>query len=215
MMDQNQHTRLSAAECLEHEWFKVAQELENSEQNDGLDVQVVKNIKDYKAGSLLRKKAINILVKFLTSKEIKNLKELFEKIDTDHSGYIEAEELAEAMRKVDEDLTQEDIDGIIKEIDVEGNQKINYSEFIAATLDVKATLTDAKLITLFKNFDLDNSGYITLENLQGAFKKFGNNVSKSELQIVLDKHDIAKDGKISYEEFQHMIFEEHAAETEE
>ena len=106
----------------------------------------------------------------MTSREISNLNTLFEQIDTDHSGYIEADELASAMKKADENLTTEEINNIIAEIDVEGNEKINYTEFIAATLNVKETLTDTKLITLFKNFDIDNSGYITLENLQGAFK---------------------------------------------
>ena len=118
------------------------------------------------------------------------------------------------MKKVDEELTQEDIDSIIKEIDVEGNNKINYSEFIAATLDVKSTLTDTKLLTLFKNFDLDNTQFITIDNLQGAFKKFGNTVSKSELSKVLAQHNIAEDGKISYEEFQKMLLEDPSSESE-
>ena len=37
------------------------------------------------------------------------------------------------------------IDAIIKEIDYFGNGKINYSEFLAATISMQAALTDEKL----------------------------------------------------------------------
>jgi len=33
----------------------------------------------------------------------------------------------------------------MKEVDYAGNNKINYSEFIAATIDVKSVLTDERL----------------------------------------------------------------------
>lgn len=118
------------------------------------------------------------------------------------------------MKKADPNISSEEIEDIISEIDVQGNQKINYTEFIAATLNVKETLTEAKLLTLFKSFDLDNSGFITLENLQGAFKKFGNTVSKSELSRVLEQHDVAKDGRLSYDEFQRMLTENHEEDSE-
>ena len=60
MLDPNPETRFSSSECLKHEWFKVAKELENDEEKDCLDITIVKNIKDFKAGSLFKKKAINV-----------------------------------------------------------------------------------------------------------------------------------------------------------
>jgi len=55
MLDPDQHTRYTASECLNHKWFKVAEELENDEERDVLDSHIVRNIKNYKAGSFLRK----------------------------------------------------------------------------------------------------------------------------------------------------------------
>ncbi|CAI2366758.1 unnamed protein product [Moneuplotes crassus] len=207
MLDPDPKTRCSAAECLEHPWFTDRNSIKNIQENEEIDLKIVQNIKDFNTGSIIKKKAINVLVKFMTSREISDLNTLFERIDTDHTGFIKIEELAKALKKVDREISQDEIDGIFKGIDIQGNQKINYSEFIAATLNVKETLTEAKLLTLFKNFDLDNSGYITLENLQGAFQKFGNNISKSELSRVFDQHDVAKDGKLSYKEFERMMLD--------
>ncbi|CAI2366215.1 unnamed protein product [Moneuplotes crassus] len=202
MLDPNPETRYTALECLNHSWFSNRKSLKGYYENAKIGHEIVKNIKDFTTGSILKKRAINLLVKFMTSREISNLNTLFETIDTDNSGFIEAEELAEALKKADKNFSQQEINEIFTEVDIQGNHKINYSEFIAATLNVKETLTDAKLATLFKSFDIDNSGFITLENLEGAFRKFGNKVSKSELSRVLELHDLDKDGKLSFCEFQ-------------
>ena len=58
---------------------------------------------------------------------------------------------------------------MIKEIDYFGNGKINYSEFLAATISMKSTLTDEKLWTLFKTFDTDDTDFISFDNLLEAF----------------------------------------------
>ena len=58
-------------------------------------------------------------------------------------------------------------------IDYKGNKKLNYTEFIAATLSVKQVLTQEKLIQLFKHFDVDDSDFITPENLKTAFAQAG------------------------------------------
>jgi calcium-dependent protein kinase len=61
----------------------------------------------------------------------------------------------------------------LKELDYQGNGKINYSEFLSATLDIEHYLTDTKLRTVFNVFDTDQSGYITAENIKFAFQKLG------------------------------------------
>lgn len=57
---------------------------------------------------------------------------------------------------------------MISEIDYHGNGKINYSEFLAATVSIKTFMTDQKLRALFSQFDTNNSGYITEENINNA-----------------------------------------------
>lgn len=46
-------------------------------------------------------------------------------------------------------------------MDYFGNGKINYSEFLAATLSAKDTLNDEMLWRLFKTFDVDDTGSIS------------------------------------------------------
>lgn len=54
---------------------------------------------------------------------------------------------------------------MIKEVDYHGNGKINYSEFLSATIDIRSFLTEQKVQAIFQQFDTDNSGKITPENI--------------------------------------------------
>lgn len=204
MLEVNTKKRLTATQCLDHEWFSKAEAMKGDDE-DPLDIDMLKNLKEYEGQSLLKKAALSVFVKTLTAKQIGKLKEAFEKIDTDHTGYIDAEELSEAMKKSNLNVPAQEIDKIISEIDYRGNQQINYSEFIAATFSTKKILNDSKLQMLFKEFDIDNSGYITKENLVDAFEKFDKEISKEEIEKIIQTHDLANDGRISFKEFKVMM----------
>jgi len=58
-----------------------------------MDRDVLKRMQSYRGQSMLKRAAVNVLVKHLEANQISKLKEEFEKIDTDHSGFIEISEL--------------------------------------------------------------------------------------------------------------------------
>ena len=98
-------------------------------------------------------------------------------------------------------VDQAQVDRIVSELDYFGNGKINYSEFLAATISMQSLLTDEKLWSLFKTFDTDDTDFISLENLQEAFQRLGRSLSEEELEAMLTQHDQAKDRRLSFEEF--------------
>lgn len=109
----------------------------------------------------------------MKEEEIEHLREQFRKMDTDNTGMINANELEEAMRELNLSNTADEIKNIIKSVDYQGNGKINYSEFLAATVSVKSVLTNEMLLALFKHFDTDDSGYITPDNIIEAMGQAG------------------------------------------
>ena len=82
------------------------------------------------------------------------------------------------MKKCQMDFQREEIQDMIREADYVGNGKINYSEFIAASLNEKVYMNEEKLWQAFNFFDVDSSGYITAENLKEAMKKVGKKLSE-------------------------------------
>ena len=69
------------------------------------------------------------------------------------------------------------IEQIINEVDYQGNKKINYTEFLVATLDVKQFLDDRVLKAIFNKFDTDGSGTITQDNIINAMSKIGHDIT--------------------------------------
>lgn len=147
---------------------------------------------------------MNVLVRMLNPQALENLRNTFRAIDKDNTGQINVEELQVALEKANLKITAEEVGRVIDSCDYAGNGKINYSEFLAATLSVQHVLNDELLYALFKHFDTDNSGYITCENLEEAFKA-GKKISSDEIKEILESHDIEKDGRISLEEFKVMF----------
>lgn len=68
-------------------------------------------------------------------------------------------------------------------------------------------LTDSRLRSVFAVFDTDQSGYITADNIRYAFQKLGQEVPKQVIKELISRHDIRKDGVISFEEFKCIFFE--------
>merc|ERR1712183_240382 len=58
------------------------------------------------------------------------LAEAFKIFDKDGSGFIDAKELKNVMEGLGEDLTDEEIDEMVKEADLNGDGKISYDEFV-------------------------------------------------------------------------------------
>ncbi|KAJ0807440.1 putative EF-hand domain-containing protein [Helianthus anomalus] len=60
------------------------------------------------------------------------LKQLFKMFDRDGNGFITAAELAHSMAKLGHALTAEELTGMIKEADTDGDGRINFQEFSRA-----------------------------------------------------------------------------------
>ena len=56
--------------------------------------------------------------------------EAFKVFDKDGNGFLSAAELRHVMTKLGEKLTDEEVDEMIREADVDGDGQINYEEFV-------------------------------------------------------------------------------------
>ena len=57
------------------------------------------------------------------------MKEAFEVFDTDNNGFIDAEELKAIMVALGEQVSDEEVQGMIQEADSDGDGMIDYDEF--------------------------------------------------------------------------------------
>lgn len=88
-------------------------------------------------------------------------------------------------------------------MDTDHSGSINYTEFIAATIDQKIYLKNERLFEAFKSFDKDNSGKISVKEIgtliNAQIEDFKN------LEEEIKGFDLNGDGEIDYNEFCNMM----------
>tara|TARA_B110000305_G_C19026905_1_gene441921 strand:- start:193 stop:477 length:285 start_codon:yes stop_codon:yes gene_type:complete len=64
------------------------------------------------------------------------LRAIFNQFDTDSSGIITRENIAFAMSKIGHEITEEELDEVMKEHDLDHNGEIDYEEFKAIFVEI-------------------------------------------------------------------------------
>ncbi len=199
MLTRDPTQRATAEKVMNHSWMKE----DGSAPDVPLDNAVAERIKKFAGMNKLKKMALQVIAKSLSSSEIEGLKELFHSIDTDGSGTITFEELQESLEKQECTLPKGEIESMMREMDLDGDGTINYHEFVTATLNQAQLEKDDNMRKAFRYFDKDGNGTISLDELKEAAKEFS--MSASDMEEVLKEVDTNGDGSIDYEEFLHMM----------
>jgi len=94
--------------------------------------------------------------------DIRDLKDLFISLDKNGDGNLTLDELRIGLQGKENGET---LLSLLQAADTDGSGEINYTEFIAATLDANIFMREDYLRTAFKMFDTDNSGKIDNEEV--------------------------------------------------
>ena len=125
-------------------------------------------------------------------------------LDVNGDGSLSLQELSKGLQGHD---NGPELLELLKSADTDGSGEINYTEFLAATIDANVYMREDYLKTAFQMFDKDGSGKIdneeVLELLQG--EDLSNLVSKDAIQKALQEIDANGDGEIDFEEFMEMM----------
>ena len=130
-----------------------------------------------------------------------NYKSFFDKYDSNKDGNVNSIELANILKAIDINASDEEIKEIIAEIDLEGNGEINFEKFVSiVNRRDKDVDNEEEVLNAFKLFDKEGNGLININDLKHIMLTCGNNFSETEINDLL-KADIDMDGYINYEEF--------------
>ncbi|KAM3306511.1 calcium-dependent protein kinase 21 [Capsicum chacoense] len=199
MLTQEPKKRITSAQVLEHPWLRLGEASDKP-----IDSAVLSRMKQFRAMNKLKKLALKVIAENLSEEEIKGLKAMFDNIDTDNSGTITYEELKSGLARLGSKLTETEVKQLMEAADVDGNGTIDYIEFITATMHRHRLERDEHLFKAFQHFDKDNSGFITMDELEHAMKEYGMG-DESTIKEIIAEVDTDNDGRINYEEFCAMM----------
>ena len=120
--------------------------------------------------------------------DIKDLKETFMALDKNGDGSLTFEELKSGLGHKE---NAETLIELLKGADTDNSGSIEYTEFIAATMDAQVYLRDDYMRTAFDMFDKDGSGKIDKAELVGILSNEDteNHVPKNQLMQYLEEID--------------------------
>ena len=138
----------------------------------------------------------------ISENKIKEYKSVFDLNDNNKDGNVTLDELANILKAINISSSDEEIKEIIMELELEGNDKINFANFVSiVNRRDKDVDNEEEVIKAFKFFDKEGNGLININELKNIMLSVGKNISEEELNDMLKEADIDMDGYINYEEF--------------
>ncbi|XP_068637111.1 caltractin-like [Aristolochia californica] len=142
----------------------------------------------------------------LTQQKRQEIKEAFELFDTDGSGTIDAKELNVAMRALGFEMTEEQINQMIADVDKDGSGAIDFDEFVhMMTAKIGERDTKEELSKAFRLIDQDNNGKISAADIEQIAKELGESLTAPEIREMIEEADRNGDGEVDVDEFFRMM----------
>lgn len=135
-------------------------------------------------------------------------REAFEEFDKDGSGAISSKELLGVMRAMGQNPTEDELNSMVMEVDLDGNGTIEFPEFLEM-MKQKASAVDqeGELREAFRIFDRNKDGFISVKELKKVTTMLGASLTKEELEEFMKEADVDGNGKLDYDEFVKMLLQ--------
>jgi calcium-dependent protein kinase len=205
LLKMNPRDRYTAEQSLNHEWIKnTAPKAANvSLQNSNM----VDNLRSFRSQNKLKKAALHIIAGQLNEDQIKQLRDVFMALDENGDGLLTSNEMKEGLQKAGLKEIPPDLQQIMEDVDADGSGVIDYTEFLAATLDRRMYVQEDVCWAAFRVFDRNGDGQISEEELKAVLND-GDVESVAGAKAIAEmmkKVDTDGDNMISFEEFMEMM----------
>ena len=193
--------RYTAKQVLSSKWLEI--KLKDSDEN--IYYLDYKHISRYKHYNKFKQAILTFIASRLNSDESKKIRNIFYNIDENKKGFITYEDFIKYIINecnIDELVDDEqELKKAFQSVDSDHNNKIDYTEFLAANLDEKIFLKQEKLKEAFRTFDINDTGAIKKEDIIRVLKLENLEDKNIIANSIIEENDYDKDGKINFNDF--------------
>lgn len=208
LLTRDPDSRPSAVEAVQSEWIQLM--IGGAGVKAASTHTVPAKLRTFALMNKLKKASLNVIATQLDDKAIRDLKALFMSMDSNNDGSLSVGELKDALCKSGVSLPQ-DLSRMMEQVDCDGSGVIDYSEFVAATMERRKYISEDVCWRAFKTFDVDGSGSIDRQELgrllgiDDVCDVMQVEVTQKEIDAIMDEVDTNQDGKIDFGEFLEMM----------
>merc|ERR1711871_1263117 len=203
LLKMNPRDRYTAEQALNHEWIKNKAP---KASNANLQNNFVDNLRSFRGQNKLKKAALHVIAGQLNEDQIKILRETFMALDNNGDGQLTVNEMKEGIKKAGLKEIPADLQQIMEDVDSDGSGVIDYTEFLAATLDKRLYLQEDVCWSAFRVFDRNGDGKISQEELKQVVQSGEvEDVATRAMAELMQEIDDNGDGVIDFQEFMKMM----------
>ena len=142
-----------------------------------------------------------------TTSEIYEIKEAFNLFDTDKSGTIDVQEFKDALNNLGLDDNNGAFIQLLDNVDANKSGKVDFDEFVnLLTVHGSDLTTKEDLERVYTYFLGDDKGdKIDINHLRDVCELLGEKLSDEELEEMIFRADVDKDGKVSFDEYYNIM----------
>jgi len=191
--------RWSADAALQSAWFSRYHAEIQAQAGAEIDGTVMDALTRFVSYGRMKKAALMVVAHHSNHAQLADLRMAFLAIDTDNSGAITLEELRKVL--VRNGLAESQADEVFRSVDVDSSGEIQYSEWLAATVEARCVVDREKLTEAFERI-ADGGKVITRVHLS---KLLGQGLSKKQAKAIIAELDENGDGVIDLDEFLSLV----------
>mmetsp|Transcript_10750 Transcript_10750/g.23132 ORF Transcript_10750/g.23132 Transcript_10750/m.23132 type:complete len:504 (+) Transcript_10750:29-1540(+) len=204
LLKMNPKDRYTAEQALNHEWIKNKAP---KASHVSLQSNFVDNLRGFRSQNKLKKAALHIIAGQLNEDQIKALRDTFMGLDKNGDGLLTPAELKEGLQKAGLKEIPPDLQAIMEDVDADGSGVIDYTEFLAATLDRRQYIQEDVCWSAFRVFDRNGDGKISQDELKMVLSndQVEDTLGAGMIVELLKEVDGNGDGVIDFQEFLQMM----------
>jgi len=204
LLKMNPRDRYTAEQALNHIWVRnKAPKSAGTTLSNG---KLMDNLKGFRSQNKLKKAALHVIASQLGEAQIKALRDTFMTLDENGDGLLTVNEMKEGLTKSGLKEIPADLQQIMQEVDSDGSGIIDYTEFLAATLDKKVYMAEDVCWQAFRIFDRNGDGKICKKEISMVLNDEGvQETCMKDMAELMKEIDTNGDGEIDFQEFLQMM----------
>lgn len=197
--------RASVEDCLSHPW--ILRHKDAMVAAAPTATIALASLQRFNASQALKQAVLKFISDEIeNSEETKKLVKSFKIMDCNGDGVLSRQELISAYEKsMPRDLACSTVDQVMRSVDSDNSGVIDFSEFILASLHSKTVLSQPNLQLLFRQFDEDGSGKVTIAEIKEKVRTKDNSISDELWDELVGQVDSNSDRELDFGEFSRLM----------